>query len=45
MSSNNDELFNNLVGHVLGLRVRDAAILLKPCVKRPIKIDKTSTAM
>ena len=40
MTSDNDELSNDLVGHALGLGVRDAAILLKPWVKRLIEIDK-----
>ena len=45
MSSDNGELFDDLVGHVLGLGVCDAAILLKPWVKRLIKIDKALSAV
>ena len=44
MSSDNDELFDDLVGHALGLGVRGAAILLKPWVKRQIEIDKALAA-
>ena len=45
MSFDNGNLSDNLVGHAPGLGVYDAAILLKPWVKRPIKIDKALLAV
>ena len=39
------EFFDDLVGLALGLKVCGAAILLKPWVKRPIEIDKASSAV
>ena len=45
MSSDTDKLSDDLTGHVLGLEVCGEAILVKPWVKRQIKIDKALSAI